>query len=106
LHCPATKLTALEAVAMGERQMRLRRAADRRADAGDDLDRHARRAAGLGFLAAAPEDEGIAALERTTSRPASASRTSRALISSCGMVWRARLFATEISRNEIDSPAP
>ena len=53
----------LDAVAVGERDLRRGGGAERRGDAGDDLDRHARGAAGLGFLAAAAEHERIAALE-------------------------------------------
>src|SRR3546814_3376932 len=50
-------------LAVGEGEPRLRRAARRRGDAGDDFAGHARFARGLELFAAAAEDEGVAAFQ-------------------------------------------
>ena len=59
---------ARRALAVRERDARARRRPQRRGDARDDLERHPRRRELLGLLAAAPEDERIAALEAHDAR--------------------------------------
>ena len=48
---------------MGDRDARVRGDGDRRADAGNDLERNPRPRQGVGLFAPAPEHERIAALE-------------------------------------------
>ena len=59
--------------AMGHRDPGVRGRADRARDPGHDLERHARRRQRLGFLAAAPEHERIAALQPHDGRAGPAS---------------------------------
>ena len=57
------------------------------ADAGDDLERNAGLGQRLGFLAAAAEGVGIAALEAQHRRPLRARRSISSMIASCGSAW-------------------
>ena len=61
--CPVTKTHRLRAVAVGERDAGVGGAARGRGDAGHDLEGDALGGERLDLLAAAPEDEGVAALE-------------------------------------------
>ena len=81
-------------VAMGERNAGTRRTAQRRGDAGHDLDGDAGCGQRLDLLAAAAEHERIAALQPHHALAGAGQRDSRSLISSCGTLWSARRLPT------------
>ena len=84
----------LGVVPVGERNAGIGRATRRRGHAGTDLEGNAVRGELFDLLAAAPENEGVAALQPQDALALPASLTISSPISSCGTAWLARFFPT------------